>query len=81
MKKYLVLSYYDGILGIDVIKDTYGEAKEWMDSDVRSFVSTFNLKESFEDLTEDQVYIGENFAYANPSRFDACDWKIEEIEV
>ena len=50
MRKFLVISYYDGNIGIDVVKDTYEEAKGWMDNDVKDFISPIELEDVDESV-------------------------------
>lgn len=76
MRKFLVISYYDGNIGIDVIKNTYEEAKEWMDNDVKEFISPMELDE----IDESVCWIESHSAFANTDGMP-CDWVIESIEV
>ena len=61
MIKFLVISYYNGNINIDVIKDTYEEAKEWMDNDVKEFISPMEL----EEIYESECWIESHSAFAN----------------
>lgn len=76
MRKFLVISYYDGNIGIDVVKNTYEEAKEWMDNDVKDFISPMKL----EDIDGSECWIESHSAFANTDGMP-CDWVIESIEV
>ena len=76
MRKFLVISYYDGNIGIDVVRDTYEEAKEWMDNDVKEFISPMEL----EEIDESVCWIESYSAFANTDGMP-CDWVIESIEV
>ena len=76
MRKFLVISYYDGNIGIDVVKDTYEEAKEWMDNDVKDFILPMEL----EDVDGSACWIESHSAFANVDGMP-CDWVIESIEV
>lgn len=76
MRKFLVISYYDGNIGIDVVKDTYEEAKEWMDNDVKEFISPMELDE----IDTSACWIESHSAFANVDDMP-CDWVIESIEV
>ena len=76
MKKFLVISYYDCNINIDVVTDTYEEAKEWMDNDVKEFISPMEL----EEIDESECWIGNHSAFVNIDGMP-CDWVIESIEV
>ena len=76
MRKFLVISYYNGNISIDVVKNTYEEAKEWMDNDVKDFISPMEL----EDIDESECWIKSHSAFANTNEMP-CDWVIESIEV
>ena len=76
MIKFLVISYYNGNINIDVVKDTYEEAKEWMDNDVKEFISSMELEET----NESECWIESHSAFANIDSMP-CDWVIECIEV
>lgn len=76
MRKFLVISCYDGNIGIDVVKDTYEEAKEWMDNDVKDFISPMELG----DVDKSECWIESHSAFANVDGMP-CDWVIDSIEV
>ena len=77
MRKFLVISYYDGDINIDAVKDNYEEAKEWMDNDVKEFISPMELDE----IDDPSVcWIENHSAFANVDGMP-CDWVIESIEV
>ena len=77
MRKFLVISYYDGDISIDAVKDTYEEAKEWMDNDVKEFISPMELDE----IDDPSVcWIENHSAFVNVDGMP-CDWVIESIEV
>lgn len=77
MKKFLVISYYDGNIEVDNIFDTYQEAKEFMIFDVFAFIEPLNI----EELDEDKCWISNYSAFANVLGDMPCDWVIKEIEV
>lgn len=76
MRKFLVISYYDGNIGINVVRDTYEEAKAWMDNDVKDFIAPMEL----EDVDSSECWIESHSAFANTDGMP-CDWVIESIEV
>ena len=76
MKKFLVISYYNGNLNIDLVASSYEKAKEWMDDDVKEFISPMKLDE----VDESKCWIGSHSAFANTDEAP-CDWVIKSIEV
>ena len=76
MKKFLVISYYDGNINIDVVADTYEEAKEWMDNDIKEFIFPMELG----DMDESECWIESYGAFVNTGSMP-CDWVIKSIEV
>ena len=77
MKKFLVISYYDGNIEVDNVCDTYQEAKEFMIFDVLAFIEPLTM----EELDEDKCWISDYSAFANVLVDMPCDWVIKEIEV
>lgn len=76
MKKFLVISYYNGSINIDAVEDTYEEAKAWMDNDVKEFISPMEL----EEMDESECWIESHSAFVNTGGMP-CDWVIVSIEV
>lgn len=76
MEKFLVISYYEGNINVDVVKNTYEESKKWMDNDVKDFITPTES----EEINELDYWIGTHSAFANVDD-DRCDWKIESIDV
>lgn len=77
MKKFLVISYYDGNIEVDNVFNTYQEAREFMIFDVLAFIEPL----TFDELDEDKCWIGNYSAFANVLGDMPCDWVIKEIEV
>lgn len=77
MKKFLVISYYDGCIEVDGIFNTYQEAKEWMDNDVLDFIEPLTI----EELDDGKLYIESHSAWAMIFDGMPCDWQIKEIRI
>lgn len=77
MKKFLVISYYDGNIEVDGVFNTYQEAKEFMIYDVLAFIEPLHI----EELNEDKCWISDYSSFVNVFGDMPCDWVIKEIVI
>ena len=75
MEKYLVISYYESAIEVDAVKDTYEEARQFMEDDVRDFVAP----EKLEDLMDDECILENYSAFANIGGDAMCTWTIKKV--
>ena len=74
MKKYLVITYFEGLLDIAFVKNTFKEAREAMIYDIEEYTNEMDQRWLI-DCT-----IRDDYGFVNYCG-DICEWFIKEIEV
>lgn len=91
MKKFLVITHHHCSIEIKAIKDTYEEAKDFMDQDVYNFITS---DEDYKNIVVRKIRNDTMRMYGNAGFSDshsahactgsdcgACAWAIKQIEV
>ena len=74
MKKYLVITYFEGLLDIAFVKNTFKEAREAMIYDIEEYTNEMDPRWLID------CSVGDDYGFLNYGG-DICEWFIKEIEV